>query len=243
MEQLYIRLKSHHKHELNHSSGSLFHGFLNHLLPKEMSERLHRKGLPLFHQKISYYIQTVEWTIFSFDKEIAEELKKRLTAMDEVFLTHKNLKLEIIEIRSVLNLPLEKWFLDIQKQNLTHRHVHLEFVSPTSHKVQGKYLKDFDLEVMCKHIIRKINLLQTRLYLNEDTINILMNNIKIMNKYTNQTVIHLKGQRIPAFEGTVHLKWVGNENSLTVYNLLWLFAELSGVGIKTAMGFGNIRVL
>ncbi|MRI86355.1 CRISPR system precrRNA processing endoribonuclease RAMP protein Cas6 [Aerococcaceae bacterium WS4759] len=230
------------KHGLNHASGFLFHGFLNHLLPVEVSQKLHLNNYPLFHQKIHYHIQSIDWEVVFFDDEVAELILKQLKLMDHIVLTNHNLKLQIIELRRNLTIPLEEWLIQMQKLNLTQRHAFLEFVSPTSHKVQGHYLRDFDLEVVCKHIVRKLNLLQTSVYLNDSTVELLMENIKVISNTTQTTSIQLKGQTIPAYIGSVHLKWIGNENSLVVYNLLWFFAELSGVGIKTAMGFGNVKV-
>lgn len=244
MDVFNIRLLSvNGKHHLSPMSGVLFHGFLNREIPNRLSHRLHSSQVPLFHQKFKFYQQTVDWQIISFDHEVSEAIRQIIMTKDRIHLKHKQLTLKLVSATESVTQSLSDWLLGIQALNLQTKDCFVNITTPTSHKVKGEYLGEFNLEVVYKHIIRKMNLLQQTIYIGEDSLKLLMEGTQICKLATKTQTIQLKGIKIPAYTGNVQLRWNGEEGSLPVFNLLWLFAEMSGVGIKTSMGYGNVNLL
>lgn len=50
------------------------------------------------------------------------------------------------------------------------------------------------------------------------------------------------GKRIPAFMGQIKIRINGPQAMVNFLNLLFHFGEYAGIGIKTAMGMGAIRI-
>ena len=57
------------------------------------------------------------------------------------------------------------------------------------------------------------------------------------------TLFSLEGTKIPAFIGKMTLKINGSQTLCSFVNMLFTFAEYSGIGIKTGLGMGAIRLL
>lgn len=231
------------QHYLSSASGSLFHGYLNHIFSEELSARLHTSGVPLYHQKIKYFKQTIDWQIISFDDEISKTIRQKLLNHSTIYLKNKSMSLTVLSAIEIFNQPLNDWLITMQSRDIRGRDVYLRFSSPTSHKVQGEYINQFDLEVAYKHIIYKLNTLQNYFSLANDSIGLLLKGTEIVSNDIKKSAMYLKGIKIPAYSGELRLRWIGTEDNLAIFNLLWLFAELSGVGIKTAMGYGNVEVI
>lgn len=195
-----------------------------------------------YHQKFDFYEQRVDWEIYSFDSRVSDVIDKELALNKNILITQKDAKLKIISVTKGLDFPISEWIQKLQSLQLKQETVYLEFVNPTSHKVQGEHLKRFDLEVCYKHILRKFNLLQEILYLDDHTLDFLMAYTQVIANDTKATAMHLKRVKLPAFYGGVILKWIGPAENLPIFNLLWLFAEKAGIGVKTAMGYGDMRI-
>ncbi|MDE7307747.1 MAG: CRISPR system precrRNA processing endoribonuclease RAMP protein Cas6, partial [Lachnospiraceae bacterium] len=63
-------------------------------------------------------------------------------------------------------------------------------------------------------------------------------------QYQLKSIFYCIGKnKIPAFIGQITVKVNGPQLMVNFANLLFRFGEYSGIGIKTAMGMGNIKLL
>ena len=77
----------------------------------------------------------------------------------------------------------------------------------------------------------------------EDVLEELVKNSTIVNYKLNSTYFQMEGIRIPSFRGKIGIKISGTDTIAKYARFLAEFGEYSGVGIKTAMGMGAVKLL
>ena len=120
----------------------------------------------------------------------------------------------------------------------------LAFLSPASFKSDGAY----DIFPDVKKILRSIMLNfdyfspQVKIY-DYDAPDFFAQQARIADYSLQSARFSLEGVRIPSFKGKITLRLKGNAQTLKILNLILAFGELSGVGIKTSLGMGHVRVV
>lgn len=76
-----------------------------------------------------------------------------------------------------------------------------------------------------------------------DTLEQLTENAQIVRYDLKSVSFSLEGVKIPAFIGKVVVKMNGTRTISNFANMLFEFGEYSGVGIKTALGMGCMKIL
>lgn len=76
----------------------------------------------------------------------------------------------------------------------------------------------------------------------EETLEQLVNSSRIIRYKLRSAVFPLEGVKIPSFMGEMCIKVTGASTMAKYARLLARFGEYSGVGIKTAMGMGGLRI-
>ncbi|MCL2610753.1 MAG: CRISPR system precrRNA processing endoribonuclease RAMP protein Cas6 [Defluviitaleaceae bacterium] len=229
--------------DVNQNMSSNFHGFLMSVLNKETASILHNYRYNPLRQRIFKENNEWFWNVVSLEKVLSEELEILLDALNFINLTHSNKTIKILEkSKQVINLSdFVKQAMNLEEE--IKRYIHLEFISPTSFKSE----KEHEIFPNIRKIIRSIMLNfdyfseHTKIY-DYEVLEYITENIKIVDYSLYSTKFGLEAIKIPAFKGKVTMKISLNPQMLKLVNLMFKFSELSGVGVKTSLGMGAIRL-
>jgi CRISPR-associated endoribonuclease Cas6 len=120
----------------------------------------------------------------------------------------------------------------------------LRFITPTAFKSGGEYVFYPDLKLFFGSLMRKhASICEGREEDDGETLNALLENVKIASYSLRSAYSKIGNARLPAFCGAVTLKLSGASSLVNYANFLLRFGEYSGVGIKCSMGMGALRVL
>lgn len=224
--------------------GSIMQGVLLEKIDREYVEKLHNMKYNPYSQYI-YLNKENEyiWKINTIGEEAYKKiLEENILKRDEIFLESKNLNVKILEKRLIskttLNDLFKKWFIS---DNLVNK-VKYKIITPVSYKQDNKYLIIPDTGLILSNIINKWNAFST-------------NNIEksIFEEYLRKTFISnynirtatfsLEKVRIKGYIGEIEITIKANQMMTNILNLLFEFAEYSGLGIKTSIGMGAIKKL
>ena len=198
-------------------------------IDREYGEYLHsQEALAVSH----YLDRSGNWTVSLFGEEARRQL---LPAFDE---KRFNLRLGgFAEIKSIDIHQCEK-IIGIGGNSKCHK---FRFISPTAFKSVKRYRNFPTEELIAKSIIQKWRRGEERL-ISDELADRIASGIEISGYRLESTAFTLKTVNIPSFVGEVtitsHLD--GMENR--IWNSLADFANYSGIGIKTSLGMGGVKV-
>ena len=241
LAKLIMRLEC--EEELSYQMASLFHGALMELLPADYAEALHQSTLHPYTQHLEYLEGKWCWVVSCLNEQAVNVI------------IHDTLeKLKAIEIkkRNLIIIVTQKEYKEIRHRNLmdrfyegkSSRYIQVHFVTPTAFKQQGKYSFYPDLRCIYQSLMNKYDsVLDEESMVDEETLEQLCEHSEIIRYDLKSVYFHLEGTRIPSFIGKITIKLTGTQTMANFAGLLFEFGTYSGVGIKTALGMGNIRVL
>lgn len=124
------------------------------------------------------------------------------------------------------------------------RYVKLRFLTPTAFKQNGKYTFYPDLSCIYGSLMRRMDFVSLRngMY-DEDLLEELTKRSDIVSYNLRTVNYHLEGVRIPAFIGRITIKITGAQSLINYVNMLMKFGEFSGLGIKTSLGMGAVKII
>lgn len=226
----------------NRNMGSLFHGVLMELLPSDYAEQLHQNTLKPFSQHVEVSDTGLKWNICALNAECAKHVNDALMGgIEEIFLRNKEKKLKIIS-RSMSSISY-KTLIDNTYFGQTAKIVKVHFRTPASFKSDGRYLIYPDIAAMYRNLIRKFDAFSDEFSMyDEEILESLINCSAIVSYKLQSCAYSLETVKIPAYIGTVGIKITGSEQLKNLARLLLSFGEYAGIGIKTALGMGAVKV-
>ena len=150
----------------------------------------------------------------------------------------------------VLNI-LNKEYDEMTRQELSHsfyqeqasKYADVQFVTPTAFKQNGRYVNYPDIRLIFMSIMNGFDAAYSdEEMFDEGTLDEIVNHTLISRYALKSATFNVEGVRISAFVGRMTLKLSGTQTMANFVNMLLSFAEFSGIGIKTALGMGAIRV-
>lgn len=124
------------------------------------------------------------------------------------------------------------------------RTVKIQFITPTAFKVQGHYQNYPTLQHIFSSLIQKYNAAHTTTEIaDENLLGDLQRFTSVIGYDLRNTTFPVEGITIPSFIGTLLLKISGPQQMVNLVHLLLCFGTYSGIGIKTAMGMGALRII
>lgn len=227
--------------KLNQNMSSLLHGFMMENIRPEYSSKLHEMGLKPFSQSISYDEKGYFWEVCTTTNEAHEEIIKSLERVNEINLTHKDLKFSVSE-RVIKTISRDKMITEKLFQTSPNKFVGIEFVTPTAFKSQGNYVHMPSVRLIIQSLLMKLDASSSDYkYNTENVLEEIVELAEISNYRLRSNPFHIEGQVIPAFKGELTLKINGPVQMRSLIHMLVSFGEYSGVGIKTGLGMGKIE--
>lgn len=231
------------KNDITSLKGSIFQGILMEQINPAYGEILHLNGLKPYSQSIHYEGEKLIWEINTLNKQASIELIEPLKAgsFQKIGIKHDKQELDILEKQEVISnyqdLVNEYYF-----QN-GNRRVRIQFLSPTSFKQNGRYVFRPDIRLIFQSLMMKFDTFGDNLSVySEEVLEQLVDNTHITGYNLKSVRFHLEGTSIPAFMGHMEVHINGPQPLVNLIHLLLRYGEYAGVGIKTAMGMGAMRI-
>lgn len=238
-----LRMKLDKKDELSWQMASLFHGVLMEQLPEDYAAELHVSKRHPYTQHIERCGEDWYWIVTALNEDTANKmLKDILMNLSEFVLRKHQLSIRILEksYQEVSNQELARAFY----QEQASRYITIRFITPTSFKQNGRYVNYPDIRSMFSNLMNKYDASNhDETMWDEDTLEQLTEKTVISRYELRSTIFCIEGIKIPAFVGKITLRIDGTQTMTNFANMLFNFGQYSGIGIKTALGMGAIRLL
>lgn len=239
--RLTLQLQS--EEPVSYPMASLFHGVLMELLPEEYADYLHRSQLHPYTQHIECREGKWYWVVTCLDQE-SEQIIVREVLWELNRFEIKNRKM-IVEIvgKSYEELSYRELMNQFYEKD-SERVMEIAFVTPTAFKQDGKYVFYPDLHCIFQSLMHKYDAsVKNQSMIDEETLEQLTEGARIIRYDLRSVSFSMEGIRIPSFLGKVTIKMMGSQTMTNFAHMLLTFGNYSGVGIKTALGMGSIRLI
>lgn len=229
--------------DMHYNMTSLMQGVLMEFIDKEYADKLHESGLNPYSQHVEFTKEYMYWVIAAMTEEAVEKIIKPLLSDDirEFYIEHKDLKIEIIN-RKVTSIAYDK-MLENTYFGKCSPYINISFLTPTSFKVNGRYQNYPTVSHIFHSLIMKHDTIAegTEIY-SDDIAEQIESNIHIIKYNLRSTLFHMESVKIPSFVGNITMKVNGPQQFVNLINFLVETGVYSGVGIKTAIGMGAIKI-
>ena len=243
LAKLELWIEYEQEEKLTYNISSLMHGILMEQIDPTYGEVLHRNGQKPFHQSVSEMRNNhFKWTICTLNVEARKQIIDVLVTKKHFYMKHKDLKLKVTKwnlSESSYDELIKKYYFQKNARNIPIR-----FVTPTAFKSNGKYVFYPDIRMIYQSLMMKYTASSEEMdMIDEDTLEQLTQNSEIVRYHLRSMSFPLEGVNIPGFVGSIRLKIKGTDTMARYARMLMKYGQYSGVGIKTAMGMGAIRLM
>ncbi|MCI9246686.1 MAG: CRISPR system precrRNA processing endoribonuclease RAMP protein Cas6 [Clostridia bacterium] len=221
--------------------GSLMQGVLLEDIDPNYVEKLHNMKYNPYSQYI-YMNEEKEyiWRINTIGEEAYNNiLKDNILNKEMVYIKQKDIEINICEkklVKSInINELFRKWFIYDKSNNK----IRYRIVTPVSYKIDNRYVIVPDIAIILSNIINKWNAFSTN-KIEKDIYEEYILKTFISNYNIKTTTFSIERVRIKSYIGEIEITINANQMMSNILNLLFEFAEFSGLGIKTSMGMGGI---
>lgn len=229
--------------EFGYYQSSNMQGILMEQIDSEYAELLHRQGMNPYSQFLRCD-NGFQWIICTLTKEAYEHIILPLNNPDfsSFCIKKKNIQIKITkkELETISRkILLEEFYL-----SEGGRYLSLEFKTPTAFKQNGRYVNYPDIRLLFQSLMNKYGTGSYEMEMfDEETLEQLTRDITVSRYKLHSVMFPMEGIRIPAFMGNMTIQISGPKTMASYARMLVRFGEYSGVGIKTGMGMGGIRII
>lgn len=239
-----IKLNLETQTTLNWNSGSVLQGALMERVDCCYADFLHLSQLKPYSQYLDCRKDSCAWVVQTLNETAKFEIidETSLKNIKSIYLKYLDENVNIINAESETitreELLKQTYFSECP------RHIKILFATPTAFKVSGRYLYYPILEQIYRSLIQKYDAFSqnTRIY-DEGIINDLADYTEVVGYNIRSTRFSLEGVNVPSFTGTLNLRISGPQQLNNLAHLLLRYGTYSGVGIKTAIGMGALKIL
>lgn len=239
---LTMKLKK--ENDITYQISSLLHGFLMTNVNYEYGEFLHRSSLKPYSQHLEIGKDECLWVVSTLNQKAYENIIKPMLSetVTSVYLANRDRYIDIISkelsIISYEELLNQTFFFNCSK------YINIKFTTPTAFKSDGEYIFYPNIRHIFNSLIRKYDTSNenTQIYTPE-LLDDIIKYVHISKYNLKSTYFSLEGIKIPAFVGEITIKINGPQQFANLMHLLVRFGEHSGVGIKSAIGMGCVKII
>lgn len=227
------------------AAGSLLHGVLMELIGSETAAALHNPGLRPYSQHLYHDNRGMVWRIAALNRPAADALIKPLLAdnMTHIYLRDKQLTLTITARQLVHELTYRELADRFFLADAPLRRLSLCFVTPTSFRSDNNYMIYPTVPHIIQSLYNRWDCFADKFSLNDpEALGHMASHLHITGYRLHMAPFSLEGVRVPAFKGDLTLSIAGPNELARLAGLLLAYGEFAGIGIKTALGMGGVRV-
>lgn len=217
------------------------HGLIMEKISHDYAEKMHESTFRPFSQAVRYENDQNNWTISTLNKEAFNQIIPFIQSIKSAFIDQKN---DTVTFGSPLikETSYDAMFLKNYINTETNRIIKLQFLTPVSFKHQGTYINMPTPKLILSGIAKKYDLYCDRHEtLSDELFDQFEKHVFISSYNLRSSSFSLEGIKIPSFIGTVTLFVTSNPTFCNYINMLCDYAEYCGVGIKTALGMGQVK--
>ena len=156
---------------------------------------------------------------------------------ETIYLKNKDLEINVKSF-SIQKKSYDDLFLECSERK------RIRLISPTSFKSNGVTHIFPNISTLISGVIEKINQHSDSAELaNQKIIDELLEKVYIKDYNLRTKIFHLESIKIKGFIGNMDLAIKGEDSTLAnILNFLILMSEYTGLGIKTSLGMGGVKV-
>lgn len=224
-----------------HQSSNM-QGVLMEQIDPDYAACLHEHGLKPYSQYLLNG-EEKEWIVKTCTQEAYQQIILPLFSQQFMQFTmekkNQNIKIKEKQLKTTDKNELLNEFYAVECSH----YLNLEFLTPASFKSSGKYVIMPDTRYIYQSLMNKYSASSDRMDMyDEETLEQLVSSSSIIQYRLKSTLFPVEGVKIPSFKGEMSIKVSGTDTMARYARLLARFGEYSGVGIKTAMGMGALRL-
>lgn len=223
-------------------SSSVMHGILMENISPEYAGRMHEQSLRPFSQYVRCENGCNSWVVSTLDREAFENIILPLLSLKTADVRHKN---DVIyfgetepEIISYNELLRRNAITSGKSKN-----IRIEFVTPTAFKSMGSYVNIPSVRLIFGSLARRFDSfygIDGNDY--EEFLTETESRVSVAEYQLNSSFFSLEGVRVTSFMGHMAVRITGDNDYRSYLSMLCDFAVYSGIGIKTALGMGQVTV-
>ena len=230
--------------ELRVNASSLLQGVLMEQIDSDYAEYLHSLEMNPYTQHLEWREGEPVWILTTVTEEAENQILQPLLSADfkRIYVKHKDMELAVREkaVKQVM-------YRDLLQQTYfgsCGRTLEIEFVTPTAFKTGGRYQFYPTITHIFQSLARKHDGVRTDTEIfSEELMQEVDEKLEVTGYRLRSTRFHLEGVKIPAFLGTLRIRIHGPQQFVNLIHFLLQFGTYSGVGIKSSIGMGAIRVV
>ncbi len=218
-------------------------GVLMEQIDPDYAGRLHEQGLNPYSQYVYQSRGECQWIVHTLTREAYDHIIVPL--QDPAFQSFSLKKKEdpITISRKELKTVTKKSLLDEFYASEGSRYLSVEFLTPAAFRQNGIYINYPDLRLIFQSLMNKYSASNEEFRMfDEETLDQLRSNLMISRYRMQSAVFPMEGVKIPGFTGKMTIRVGGTKTMANYARMLLRFGEYSGVGIKTGMGMGAVRL-
>lgn len=229
--------------QLNYQMASLFHGALMEMLPEAYVAELHESMLHPYTQHLEMRDHQWHWVVTTLNDQAKDLIiDQTLAQKNQVDIKKHELVVGIAEkkMSELTDKELSSQFY----QEDAPRTISLQFLTPTAFKIDGRYVFYPDIRSIYLSLMNKYDAASKAGSMkDEDALELLCRNTNLFRYDLRSTLFSMEGVKIPSFVGKITFRMHGAQTMTNLAQMLFRFGEYSGIGIKTALGMGAVKML
>lgn len=226
---------------LNVSMGSLFHGYLMKNIDPAYAEYFHYNQTNPFTSCIywdkddaKYYWQISSYNKKGYEMVISYFLENEIKS---VYLENKNMEV-LIKSFTMKKTSFEELYMS------TENKTEIIFLTPTTFKSNGVMQIFPNISTLLAGVIAKINQHSDTIKIGEENIIAeLLEKVVIHGYHLRTQIFYLENAKIKGFIGNIRVGIRSKDTVLIqLLNFLILASEYTGLGAKTSLGMGGVKI-
>jgi len=216
------------------------YGWLMERVPEEFAVQMHEEGFTPISQHLAMQREStnVRWTVSLLNDRTVDVLGEVLAKTESLIIDDRQVAvtgMSLSEVRSAADL--------IGSAESDARRAGLCFESPSSFKVNGQYALFPDVDHIVMSLVNQWNQIFPEISLkDQDALDALKRGLSITDYRLRLSRFYMKNSCISGFSGQTVLYSRLPTPLHEVWKSLLALASYCGIGIKTALGMGGVRV-
>lgn len=181
------------------------------------------------------------WSINTLTKEAYDEIILPLLKLKEFKIKNNTMDVKVKQVQMISSSPEE--LLETFYKERGNHFINISFNTPTAFKRNGKYVNYPDMQLIYQSLMNRYSAVSEDMDMrDEETLEQLAENSEII-RYRLKTVkFPLEKVEIIGFQGDIGIRIRGTDTMARYARMLFQFGEYSGIGIKTSIGMGSIKI-
>lgn len=229
----------------NSKSAVYFHGWIMSKVSEEFATNMHQTGVNSLNIYSYHTRDTINFVISLLSVKAVEELEKLLmdSKFKEFVLEGENQRQYLIIDKKVNSLTEKELARNFYASD-SPRGIEIQLLTPTAFKTKGDYYNLPDLRFLFQSLMKKYNaIFEGSEQIDLDLLDEILKNTKLVDFSIYARRYYIHRSFIQGCIGKLTIYCKGSQTIVNYINTLLRFAEYAGIGVKTSLGMGAVKLL